>query len=112
MHRRGKTLLCASTAAGMLIGFPALHAEEAEDSSAAFEANKENLAATLGVPDAAATVKTHDNGMKSAVAGLSAMKMLVVRQNEDGTFTYGHAASEDDAEAFVESTHSHGPAEE
>jgi hypothetical protein len=95
-----------------LFGFSAVSAEEAEDSSAAFEASNEELAATLGVADPESTITTHDNGLTSAVVGVSALKMLVVRENEDGTLTYGHVSSEEEAEAFAEATESDKPAEE
>lgn len=74
----------------------------AEDDSAAFQSDLERIAAERGVPEASATVTTRD-GVTSAVAGLSAMKMLVVRQNEDGTLSYGHAATDAEVDAFVAS---------
>jgi len=86
-----------------ILSAPAAFAEEAEDSSAAFEASKEALAATLGTSTPESTVTTHENGMTSAVVGLSTMKMLVVKQNDDGTLSSGHASSEEDVEAFVTS---------
>lgn len=101
--------------AGVLTGLLSAglaQAQEAEDSSAAFKADMEELGATLGVPATESTVTTHSSGMKSATVGVSAMKMLVVRQNDDGSFSYGHAASEEDAEAFVDADHDHDLAEE
>ena len=103
-------LLCAGLAAGML-GVSAAQAQE-EDSSAAFQADNEVLGAALGLPAAESTVTTHANGMTSATVGLSAMKMLVVRKNSDGTLSVGHVSSQEEARAFVKSGHSHGPAEE
>ncbi len=87
-------------------------ADVAEDSSAAFKAGNEALGAALGLPAAESTVTTHANGMTSATMGLSAMKMLVVRQNADGSVSYDHAASAEDAKEFIENGHSHSPAEE
>jgi hypothetical protein len=97
-----------------LLSAGAAQAQEAEDSSAEFKADMEELEAMLGVPATEASVTTHSNGMKSANLGLSAMKMLVVRQNEDGSISYGHAASAEDAEAFLDADHDHdhGAAEE
>lgn len=76
---------------------------EAEDFSAAYKAAQEAMAAALGYPAAASTVTTHPNGMKSASMGLEAMKMLVVRQNPDGTLDYGHAGSAAEAQEFLNS---------
>lgn len=89
----------------------AVSAQEAEDDSAEFQSDLDRIAAEQGVPDAAATVTTKD-GLTSAVAGVSAMRMLVVRQNEDGTFTYGHAATDEEVDAFVESDSTSPAAEE
>jgi len=80
-----------------------LQAQEAEDSSAAFKASNEELGAALGYPSAESTVTTHENGMTSARMGLESMQMLVVRQNPDGTLSYGHAGSATGAEAFIKS---------
>lgn len=111
--RSNKTQLQVAALTVMsLFGFSAVSAEEAEDSSAAFEASNEELAATLGVADPESTITTHDNGLTSAVVGVSALKMLVVRENEDGTLTYGHVSSEEEAEAFAAATDSDKPAEE
>ncbi len=76
-------------------------AQVAEDSSAEFKAQMEAEGAALGYPAAEATVYTHSNGMTSARLGLEAQQMLVVRQNPDGTFSYGHADTEAEAEAFM-----------
>ena len=110
--RRRASLVTGVAASVCILAAPAGFADEAEDSSAAFEANKANLAATRGVADAEATVTTHENGMTSAVVGLSALKMLVVKQNEDGTLTYGHVDSDADAEEFVNSETASTPEEE
>lgn len=108
-----KARLHVAALAGIsLFGFSAAFADEAEDSSAAFEADKAELAATQGVAEAESTVTTHDNGMKSAVVGASALKMLVVRKNDDGTLTYAHVSSEEEAEAFLQSTDTNKAAEE
>lgn len=102
VSRKQSLLLGVTISAGML-GAPAVLADEAEDNSAAFEANKAELAATRGVAEAEATVTTHENGLTSATVGLSALKMLVVKQGEDGTLTYGHTSSEEELEEFVNS---------
>lgn len=112
-----KTTKRASLVAGVaasvcMLAAPAGFADEAEDSSAAFEANKANVAAIRGVAEAEATVTTHENGLTSAVVGLSALKMLVVKQNEDGTLTYGHVDSDADVEEFVNSETTSAPEEE
>jgi hypothetical protein len=105
--------LYAAALAGMsLLSVSAVSADEAEDSSAAFEANQEALSATLGVAAAASTVKTDENGVTSAVVGLSAMKMLVVRQNDDGTLSYAHVGSDAEAKVFAESKDSNKAVEE
>jgi hypothetical protein len=78
-------------------------AQVEEDSSAAFgEANAE-MEASLGMPSAESSVTTHANGMISARVGLESMKMLVVRQNADGSYSYGHVGSESEAQEFVDS---------
>ncbi len=103
--------LCVGTAAALLLTATAV-AQEAEDSSAAFRADKESLGAALGLPAPESTVITRSDGTTGAVVGLSAMKMLVVRQNPDGSVSYGHAANQAEADAFVEAAGQSGPAEE
>lgn len=110
ISRKMSLVLGVAASAGML-GGPAVLADEAEDNSAAFEANKAELAATRGVAEAEATVTTHENGLTSAMVGVSALKMLVVKQEEDGTLTYGHVSSEEAVEEFVNSETTSGPAE-
>lgn len=91
--------------AAVVLGFTAgiAFADEAEDNSAAFQADLARTAAENGVADAASTVTTHSNGMMSAVAGLEHMKMLVVRKNADGTLSYGHVDSQQEADEFAAS---------
>lgn len=111
--QRNKAQLHIAALAGMsLFGFSAASAEEAEDSSAAFETDKAELAATLGVADPGSTVSTDENGMTSAVAGLSALKLLVVSQDEDGNLTYAHVSSDADSDEIAEATDSKKAAEE
>ena len=110
MHRNN-SILCGSLIAAALASAGAL-AEVAEDNSAAFKAGTDALGAAVGLPAPESTITTHANGMTSATMGISAMKMLVVRQNPDGSVSYGHAANAEDAKAFIEDTHNHGPAEE
>lgn len=86
-------------------------AQEAEDSSEAFQADLERIAAERGVPAPSTTVTTKD-GLTSAIVGVSAMKMLVVRQNEDGTLSYAHAATDDEVDDFVEAETTSEAAEE
>ena len=81
----------------------AAQAQVEEDSSAAFERANAELGAAMGLPAADLTVRTHDNGMISAQMGLEAMKMLIVRQNPDGSLSYGHAATDSEAAEFLRS---------
>ena len=106
-----KSLLGLCLSGSLLFGFTA-SADEAEDSSAAFEAENAALSATLGIAEAESTFEVDENGVMSVVAGPSTLKMLVVRKNEDGTLTYAHVSSEEAAEAFLSSTETNKPAEE
>jgi hypothetical protein len=110
MHRMNHLLYSSLLAATLATAN--VQAEVAEDSSAAFKADNEAMGAAIGLAAPEATVTTHENGMLSATMGLSAMKMLVVRQNPDGSVSYGHAATPEDARAFTEGGHNHGLAEE
>lgn len=101
-------------AAGALALGGAAWAEDAavaEDDSAAFQSDLERIAAERGVAAPEGTITTKD-GMTSAVVGLSMMKMLVVRQNEDGSLSYGHAATDEEVETFIESEDTSKAAEE
>lgn len=101
-------------AAGALALGSAAWAEDpavAEDDSAAFQSDLERIAAERGLAAPEGTVTTK-NGVKSAVVGVSMMKMLVVRQNEDGTLSYGHAATDEAVDAFVEADDTSKAAEE
>ena len=112
--RNARVKLASVVAAGALaLGATAWadNTTEAEDDSAAFQSDLERIAAERGVAAPEATVTTK-NGMKSAVVGVSSMKMLVVRQNADGTLSYGHAATDEEVEAFVESDSTSKAAEE
>jgi hypothetical protein len=79
-------------------------AEVEEDSSASFERANSEMSAAMGLPSAESTVITHANGMTSARMGLEAMKMLVVRQNPDGSFSYDHAGSESEAQELMQNS--------
>ncbi len=79
------------------------HAQVEEDSSAAFSEANAEMEASLRMPSAESSVKTHANGMISARVGLESMKMLVVRENEDGSYSYGHAGTESEAQEFTAS---------
>ena len=110
MNNRCKFLVSVGLAAGIASGSTAM-AQEAEDDSSAFQASNEEMGAALGLPAPESTVTTREDGTTSAVVGLSAMKMLVVRQNADGSMSMGHASSAAEADAFV-NTQQTGPAEE
>lgn len=97
-----KHLLKISLIAGLCSGSFAV-AQEAEDDSAAFQAGQEQLGAALGLAAPEGTVTTRADGTTSAVLGLSGMKMLMVRQNSDGSISYGHAANAAQADAFLQS---------
>ncbi|MCH1490924.1 MAG: hypothetical protein L7T24_00075 [Luminiphilus sp.] len=102
MSNRIKPMLGSAAVAAACLLSGSLNAQVIEeDSSTAFKASNEALGAALGYPSAESTVTTHENGMTSARMGLESMKMLVVRQNPDGTLSYGHAGSAAGAEAFV-----------
>lgn len=75
-----------------------------------FADSRDGLGAALGQPSPESTVVTHADGTKSAIVGVSHMKALVVRKNEDGSFSYGHVASEDEARAFAEGDSAQGRA--
>lgn len=83
-------------------GVSLAQAQVEEDSSAAFDRANKAMAAAMGMPAADSTVTTHANGMTSASMGLEAMKMLVVRQNADGSYSYGHADSSNEAQDFMD----------
>ena len=110
--RKRRQLYVAALAGASLFGFSAASADEAEDNSADFEASKSELAATLGVADPGSTVTTGDDGMTSAVVGLSALKLLVVSQDEEGNLTYAHVSSNADEVEITEATEPKKAAEE
>jgi hypothetical protein len=115
MKIKHRLLLCSAMAAsaGLATVSSLASAQEAEDSSAAFQAQMDGLAASLGLPAAESTVTTNANGTLSARMGLSAMKMLVVKQQADGSISYAHVGSAEEARAFDQvSGNSNGPAEE
>lgn len=107
-----KTILGLCLSSGLLFAGQAAMADEAEDNSADFEATKSELAATLGIADPGSTITTHENGMTSATVGLSALKLLVVSQDEDGNLTYAHVASDADEADIAEATEAKKAAEE
>jgi hypothetical protein len=88
--------------AGILLGMFAgtAYAQE-EDMSAAFQADLERIGAAQASAAAGATVTEHSDGMRSAVVGVSHMKMLMVRKNADGTLSLAHVDSAEEAEEFA-----------
>ncbi|MDJ0700012.1 MAG: hypothetical protein QNJ07_09165 [Woeseiaceae bacterium] len=104
-------LLHGALTLGLLSGASA-HADEAEDQSAAFAAQMEALSATLGIA-ASGTIRTvNADGSVTMNVGLENLKMLVVRENEDGSLSTGHSSSADDAVEFLDSDVSDAAAEE
>lgn len=83
-----------------LVTLPAV-GDEAEDLSAAYQADLERIAAERGIADAVVT--TNDAGVSSAVVGVKYLNMLVVRTNNDGTLSYEHVSTADDVKEFVSS---------
>ncbi len=79
-------------------------AQVEEDSSVSFSEANAQMEAALGLPSAESSITTGADGTVGARVGLESMKMLVVRQNEDGSYSYGHAGSESEATEFMEST--------
>ena len=87
---------------GLLIaGASTAQSQVAEDNSAAFKADADALGAALGLPAAESTVSTDANGRTSATVGLRGLKTLVVRENADGSVSYGHVATKAEADAFL-----------
>ena len=107
-----KKILGLCLSGSLLLAGQAAIADEAEDNSAAFEATKSELAATLGVADPGSTITTHENGMTSASVGLSALKLLVVSQDEEGNLTYAHVSSDADDADIAAATEAKKVAEE
>ena len=98
---------------GLLIaGASTAQAQVAEDNSAAFKADADALGAALGLPAAESTVTTDNNGMTSATVGLRGLKALVVRENADGSVSYGHVSTEAEASAFLSGQSATGPKEQ
>ena len=87
---------------GLLIaGASTAQSQVAEDNSAAFKTDADALGAALGLPAAESTVTTNGSGMTSATVGLRGLKALVVRENADGSVSYGHVSTEAEARAFL-----------
>ena len=80
-----------------------VQAEEAEDQSAAFAAQMDALAATLGMSASGTERTVNDDGSVTTNIGLEHLKMLVVRENEDGTLSVGHSSTAEDAVEFINS---------
>jgi hypothetical protein len=85
-----------------LVALPAV-GDEAEDLSAAFEADLERIVAEQGISDAAATVTTNDDGVTSAIVGVQHLQMLAIRTNDDGTLSYEHVSTAEDIKEFASS---------
>ena len=62
------------------------------------------IEAKAGITAADKALRKNANGTTSAVPGLSHVKLLVIRENADGTFSTAHVSSDEEAEAFAEST--------
>lgn len=86
-----------------LFSWASVQAEEAEDQSAEFAAQMEALSATLGMSASGTERTVNDDGSVTMNVGLEHLKMLVVRQNEDGSLSVGHSSSADDAVEFINS---------
>ena len=96
------TRVFGTTCVAAMLAVPAA-ADEAEDLSAAFQADMDRIAAEYGVADRGATVTEHENGMQSTLAGLANMKMLMVRKNADGTLSFAHVKNAEESEEFANS---------
>ena len=111
--RSGKVLMRLASAGIMLGMFAgAAYAQEAEDMSAAFQADLERIGAAQASAAAGASVTEHSDGMRSAVVGVSHMKMLMVRKNDDGTLTFEHVDGAEEAEEFAAADSNESAAEE
>jgi hypothetical protein len=62
------------------------------------------LEAKAGITAADKKLRKNADGTTSAVPGLSHVKLLVIRENADGTFSTAHVSSDEEAKAFAEST--------
>ncbi len=112
MNEQTRILRATGLAAAMLlVALPAV-GDEAEDLSAAYQEQLEQIAGERGISDAESTVTTNDDGVTSAVVGVKHLKMLAVRTNDDGTLSYGHVSTAEDVKAFVSSDKSDEQAEE
>lgn len=111
ISKKMSLVLGVAASAGML-GAPAVLADEAEDQSAAFAAQMQALSATLGMAASATNRTVNEDGSVTMNVGLENMKMLVVRENEDGTLSVAHSDSAEDTVEFLNSDSSDADAEE
>lgn len=111
ISRKMSLVLGVAASAGML-GAPAVLADEAEDQSAAFAAHMKALSATLGMAASATNRTVNADGSVTMNVGLENLKMLVVRENDDGTLSVAHSDSAEDAVEFINSAASDKGAEE
>ena len=82
------------------------HVEGASDAkamSAAFASDMARLESEMGTNIKARAAATSADGIHGTVVPISRMKTLVVKKNEDGTFTMGHVSDAKDVEEFMES---------
>jgi hypothetical protein len=111
ISRTMSLVLGVAASVGML-GAPAVIADEAEDQSAAFAAQMEALSATLGMAASGTTRTVNADGSVTMNVGLENMKMLVVRENDDGTLSVSHSADAEDLVEFLNSDESEEDSEE
>lgn len=111
ISRKISLVVGVAASAGML-GAPAVLAGEAEDQSAAFAAQMEALSATLGMAASATNRTVNADGSVTMNVGLENLKMLVVRENDDGSLSVVHSDSTEDAVEFLSSDASEADAEE
>lgn len=103
---KNKPLLLPGALTLALLSWGSVHADEAEDQSTEFAAQMEALGATLGMSASGTERTVNDDGSVTMNVGLEHLKMLVVRENEDGSLSVGHSSSADDAVEFINSDES------
>lgn len=95
------TCVSAGAAALFAVSGVAVADNESEDLSAAYEADLDRIAGERGLADPASTFNQSADGVLSAVVGVSKMKFLAVRRNDDGSLSYEHVESGDEFEEFA-----------
>ena len=85
----------------------------AERTAKAFEADMARLTSEMNMAAKSAASTTSAEGHHGKVLGLERLKTLMVKKNEDGTFTIGHVSNNADAVVkFIESDKATGREEE